>query len=134
MRFSSYLSDKKAVLLVCFANGLFFSVLLWLFGLGSGEISLLWFCFICIVGGLLLWSYLSQHKRLQHLRAVMDALDQKYLFAEITDTPTSELEKSYFELMKTALKDRKYKTYICAARRAGVCSGRGNGAVLRGST
>lgn len=104
MRFSSYLSDKKAVLLVCFANGLFFSVLLWLFGLGSGEISLLWFCFICIVGGLLLWSYLSQHKRLQHLRAVMDALDQKYLFAEITDTPTSELEKSYFELMKTALK------------------------------
>ena len=104
MSFSSYLSDKKAVLLVCFAGGLFFSVLLWLFGLGTGEIFLLWICFIFMVTGLLLWSYLGQHRRLQHLRAVMDALDKKYLFAEITDAPTSELEKAYFELMKTALK------------------------------
>ena len=98
MSFSSYLSDKKAALLVCFAGGLFFSVLLWLFGLGTGEI------FIFIVAGLLLWNYLDQHRRLRHLRAVMDALDQKYLFAEITDAPTSEMEKAYFELMKTALK------------------------------
>ena len=104
MSFSSYLSDKKAALLVCFAGGLFFSVLLWLFGLGTGEIFLLWICFIFIVAGLLLWNYLDQHRRLRHLRAVMDALDQKYLFAEITNAPTSELEKAYFELMKTALK------------------------------
>ena len=104
MSFSSYLSDKKAALLVCFAGGLFFSVLLWLFGLGTGEIFLLWICFIFIVAGLLLWNYLDQHRRLRHLRAVMDALDQKYLFAEITDAPTSEMEKAYFELMKTALK------------------------------
>lgn len=104
MSLSNYLSDKKAALLVCFAGGLFFSVLLWLFGLGTGEIFLLWICFICIAAGLLLWNYLAHHRRLRHLRAVMDALDQKYLFAEITDAPTSELEKVYFELMKTALK------------------------------
>ncbi len=104
MSFSSYLSDKKVVLLVCFSGGLFFSLLLWLFGLETGEIFLLWICFIFIVAGLLLWNYLDQHRRLRHLRAVMDALDQKYLFAEITDAPTSEMEKAYFELMKTALK------------------------------
>lgn len=104
MSFSSYLSDKKVVLLVCFSGGLFFSLLLWLFGLETGEIFLLWIYFIFIVAGLLLWNYLDQHRRLRHLRAVMDALDQKYLFAEITDAPTSEMEKAYFELMKTALK------------------------------
>ncbi len=67
MSFSSYLSDKKAALLACFAGGLFFSVLLWLFDLEIGEISLLWICFICMIGGLFLWNYLGQHRRLQQL-------------------------------------------------------------------
>ncbi len=104
MSFSRYLSDKKTVLLACFAGGLFFSMLLWLFGLEIGEIFLLWLCFIFMAGGLLLWNYLGQHRCLQHLSSVMDALDQKYLFAEITDIPKSELERTYFELMKIALK------------------------------
>ena len=104
MSFSRYLSDKKAVLLACFAGGLFFSMLLWLFGLEIGKIFMLWLCFIFMAEGLLLWNYLGQHRCLQHLRSVMDALDQKYLFAEITDIPKSELERTYFELMKTALK------------------------------
>lgn len=104
MKFSSYLSDKRAMLLVCFAGSLFFSIILWLFGLEIGEIILLWICFIVMVMGLLLRNYLNQHRRLRHLRAVMDALDQKYLFAEIIDAPISELEKAYFELMKTSLK------------------------------
>lgn len=105
MSFSGWLYDKKAVLLVCFAGALFFSVLLWLFGLEIGEIFLLWLCFLFIAAGLLLWNYLSLRRRLLHFSAVMDELDRKYLFAEITDVPTSEWEKAYFELMKTALKD-----------------------------
>lgn len=104
MSFSGWLHDKKAMLLICFAGALFFSVLLWLFGLEIGEISLLWFCFLFIAAGLLLWNYLSLRRRLLHFKAVMDELDRKYLFAEITDVPTSEWEKAYFELMKTALK------------------------------
>lgn len=105
MSFSGWLYDKKAVLLVCLAGALFFSVLLWLFGLEIGEIFLLWLCFLFIAAGLLLWNYLSLRRRLLHFSAVMDELDRKYLFAEITDVPTSEWEKAYFELMKTALKD-----------------------------
>lgn len=104
MNLSSYLIDKKAVLLVCFAGGLFFCVFLGLFGLGIGEIVLLCLCFIFIVVGVLLQDYAGRRRRLRYLRAVMNALDQKYLFAEITDAPISELEKTYFELMKTALK------------------------------
>ncbi len=104
MSFSRYLSDKRFVLLACFAGSLFFTMLLWLFGLEIGEIFLLWICFILMAGGLLLWNYRNQRRCLRHLRDVMDALDQKYLFAEITDIPKSELERAYFKLMKTALK------------------------------
>lgn len=104
MNLSSYLSDKRAVLLICFAGSLFFCVLLVLFGLEIGEIILLGICFIFMLVGLFLWDYFGQREHLRYLRAVMDSLDQKYLFAEIADAPTSELEKVYFALMKTALK------------------------------
>lgn len=104
MRFSDWLRDKRAVLLVCFAGALFFSVLLWLFGLGVGEICLLLLCFFLSAAGLLWWDYWRMRRRLSNLRAVMDALDQKYLFAEIVDAPVSAWETVYFDLMKTAMK------------------------------
>lgn len=104
MRISDWIRDKRAVLLVCFAGALFFSVLLWLFGLEIGEICLLFVCFLLPAAGLLVWDYLRLRRRLSYLRAVMEALDKKYLFAEIADAPTSAWEKEYFEMLKTAMK------------------------------
>ena len=104
MKLSSYLSDKKTVLLACFIGSLFFCVLLGLFGIGIGEIVLLWICFSLMTAGLFVRDYLGQRRRIRYLRAVMNDLDQKYLFAEIAEAPMSELEKIYFELMRTALK------------------------------
>lgn len=104
MRFSDWLRDKRAVLLFCFAGTLFFSVLLWLFGLEVGEICLLLFCFFLLAAGLLWWDYWRMRRQLSNLRAVMDALDKKYLLAEIADAPTSAWEKEYFDLMKAAMK------------------------------
>lgn len=104
MSFTDYLNDNKVPALVCFTGSLLFSALLWLFGLGTGEITLLWICFICTAGGSLLTGYFHKRKRILYLKSVMASLDQKYLFAEVTDSPESELEKIYFQLMKTALK------------------------------
>lgn len=104
MRFSDWLRDKRAVLLVCFAGTLFFSALLWLFGLEGGEICLLFICFLLSAAGLLWWDYWRMCRRLSHLLSVMDALDKKYLFAEIADAPVSAWEKAYFDLMKSAMK------------------------------
>jgi len=104
MNFAGYLNDKKTVLLGCFSGALFFSALLRLFGLGISEMVLLWMCFLCMAGGLMLWNYLNQRKRLLQLKSVMDALDKKYLFAEITNAPVSEYEKVYFGLLKSALR------------------------------
>lgn len=104
MNFYDYFTDKKLTILVCCAGSLFFSVLLWLFGLGLGRIVLLWICFICIACGVVMYDYFHLRNRIAYLRAVIDSLDQKYLFADIAMEPQSELEKEYFKLIKTALK------------------------------
>lgn len=105
MNFLDYINDNKIVLLVCLTGGLFFSVLLFSFGVGSAELFLLWVCFLAIIFFFCVVDYLNQRKRVQHLLESLDSLDQKYLVAEIVDKPKTELEKVYFHLLKTALKD-----------------------------
>lgn len=105
MNFLDYINDNKIVLLVCLTGGLFFSILLFSFGVGSAELFLLWACFLAIIFFACVVDYLNQRKRVQHLLESLDSLDQKYLVAEIVDKPKTELEKVYFHLLKTALKD-----------------------------
>lgn len=104
MRLSDYISDNKINLLVCLTGGLFFSILLFSFGVGVSELALLWICFIVIIFFTMLSFYIKQQKRIQHLLAVYESLDQKYLLAEIAGKPETRLEKVYFRLLKAALK------------------------------
>lgn len=104
MKFSDYINDNKIVLLICFAGGLFFSVLLFFFGVTPAELVLLWFCFILIILFTMLGSYIKQRGRMRSLLKILDSLDRKYLLAEIADKPESKLEKLYFRMMITALK------------------------------
>ncbi|MDE7188174.1 MAG: sensor histidine kinase, partial [Lachnospiraceae bacterium] len=98
------MNDRKSAILLCITGSLFFAALLWLFGLEAGKLTLLFICYICIAGCSFLSGYLRRRKRILYLRSLMDSLDQKYLFTEVTGSPESELEKVYFQLMKTALK------------------------------
>lgn len=100
-----YMNDKKIPLLVCFGGGLFFSVLLFTFGIGLAELALLWICFLIILFVTMSGGYWKQQKRVRYLLSTLDSLDQKYLIAEVSDKPETELEKLYFRLLKTALKD-----------------------------
>ena len=104
MSISDYLSDKKAVLLICVGGGLLFTVLLLGFGLSWAELTLLWLCFIAIIFTTAYFEYRSQQKRINYLLSTWDALDQKTLFAEIAKEPENKTEKVYFQLMKTTLK------------------------------
>lgn len=105
MKFSDYIKDHSKILLICFASGLFFSVLLFFFGIGTSELLLLWLCFAGILFFTLWTDHLSKQKRIKTLLSTLDALDQKYLMAEIADKPETELEKVYFRMLRTALKD-----------------------------
>lgn len=104
MNFREYWNDKKLYLLVVFSGALFFTALLWLFGIGAGELLLLWICFACITAGLTVSEYTRRRRRFRYLQSVADALDQKYLLAEIADKPQSETERFYFGMLQTALK------------------------------
>lgn len=104
MKFSDYMKDNQITLLVCFAGGLFFSVLLLAFGISLSEMALLWVCFAIIVFFTMFAYFRKQQKRIQYLLETMETLDKKYLIAEIADRPETELEKIYFRLLKTALK------------------------------
>lgn len=104
MKFWDYMNDNKITLLICFTGGLFFSVLIFSFGVGLAELVLLWVCFIIILFFTMLSGYLNQRKRVQYLLDTLDSLDQKYLIAEIANKPEVVLEKVYFRIMKTALK------------------------------
>ncbi len=116
MRFTGYLNDRKAALLICFSGGLFFSGLLWLFGLESGEIALLWVCFLCLAGGVFFWDFICLRRRVSYMQKAMEALDRKYLFAEIVQAPATERERVYFALMKTALKAMTEEVSACERR------------------
>lgn len=104
MDFQDYINDKKLHLLVTFTSALFFTALLWLFGIGSGELVLLWVCFVCIAAGCVIVDYGRIRRRFAYLQSVMDSLDQKYLLAQIADKPQSAAERFYFRLLQTALK------------------------------
>ena len=105
MKFSDYINDHKIILLICFAGSLFFSVLLFFFGIGASELLLLWLCFIVVLFFTIWTDYLNKQRRIRSLSSTLDSLDRKYLLAEIADKPETELERAYFHLLKTALKD-----------------------------
>ncbi|MDD3338802.1 MAG: sensor histidine kinase [Lachnospiraceae bacterium] len=104
MKFSDYMKDNQITLLICFSGSLFFSILLFFWGISLSEIILLWICFAIIVSFTMFGYFRKQQKRIQYLLEALDSLDKKYLITEIADKPETEIEKIYFRLLKTALK------------------------------
>lgn len=124
MSISDYFHDEEGRLLVCLAGGLFFTILLSSFGVGTGELVLLWICYLGIAAGIFFLGFCKLQRWTAHLLCVFDELDQKYLFAEMIDKPASSLEKVYFRILKSSLKamtdevadsrrlNREYRDYI----------------------
>ena len=104
MRLADHIRDNRIVLLVCFGGGLAFSLVLYALGIEAAELALLWLCFLLLLAAVILAGYLRRKRRTQYLLSLAEALDQKYLLAELAEKPEGSLERVYFQLMKTALK------------------------------
>ncbi|HJC25534.1 MAG TPA: sensor histidine kinase [Candidatus Eisenbergiella merdavium] len=111
------MNDQKELLLICAAGGGFFFVLLFLLGLNLSELALLGACFLGILFFALLWDFRKRRRRLKYLQETLEALDQKYLFADVATQPETELEQLYFRILKTALKSMTDE--VAESRRAG---------------
>lgn len=104
MKLTDFLRDKKYAILLFLLGSLFVSAFLLIFGIGAGELALLWMLCALLFGGGICCEYVRQRKRIQKLLSLLYSLDQKYLIAEIADKPENSMEKAYFCMLKTALK------------------------------
>lgn len=124
MTFREFLSDRMERMV---AETVFSAVaagFLLVTGTASGVIAILLIAGLTAALCMLLFDYYKCRARLQELRAVMDGLDKKYLFAECAPRGRSVYERRLLELSRTAGKSmiravsdareaqREYQEYV----------------------
>ena len=102
MTFGEFLSDRLfriMVQLLCVAlAGLF----LWATGTQPGVLVILILALLLVFAAVQLTDFFRQRARLRELEAVLDGLDQKYLFAECAPSPKNLYERRLFDLTRRA--------------------------------
>lgn len=91
--------DRILIQAVCAAGAAFF---LRATGTQSGVLAILLLALLLVFAGVQLADFLRQRARLRELEAILEGLDQKYLFAECVPTPRSLYERRLFELTRRA--------------------------------
>ena len=91
--------DRILIQAVCAAAAAFF---LRATGTQSGVLAVLLLALLLVFAAVQLADFLRQRARLRELEAILEGLDQKYLFAECVPTPRSLYERRLFELTRRA--------------------------------
>ena len=91
--------DRILIQAICAAVAAFF---LRATGTQSGVLAVLLLALLLVFAGVQLSDFLRQRARLRELEAILEGLDQKYLFAECVPTPRSLYERRLFELTRRA--------------------------------
>ena len=91
--------DRILIQAVCAAVAAFF---LRATGTQSGVLAVLLLALLLVFAAVQLADFLRQRARLRELEAILEGLDQKYLFAECVPTPRSLYERRLFELTRRA--------------------------------
>ena len=102
MRLREFISDRLNRLLIqviCVAVAAFF---LRATGTQPGVLVILLLGLLLVFCGVQLSDFFRQRARLRELEAVLDGLDQKYLFAECAPAPKNLYERRLFELTRRA--------------------------------
>lgn len=101
MKFREYLGAKGVNLCFLGMGGLFVMAILLLAEADRWLVMMLGSFFILLVFSWLLTGYEMERRRIMALRRLMDELPRKYLLGEVLPKPSNEIEKRYFEIMKT---------------------------------
>ena len=91
--------DRILIQAICAAVAAFF---LRATGTQSGVLAVLLLALLLVFAAVQLADFLRQRARLRELEAILEGLDQKYLFAECVPTPRSLYERRLFELTRRA--------------------------------
>ena len=101
MRFSEYTADKAVT--VCFLGvGALVLTAFLFFGNVPVGVIILFLVFVTFFTVLwLITGYILQNKRFEKLQKTLDDLNEKYLAGEVLYKPSGNIERKYFEIMKT---------------------------------
>lgn len=105
MTFREFLSDRMNRMIIQTVFAAAASAFLLSTGTQPGILLLLLIFFLLITTAIYFSDFLRQRARLQKLAAVLDGLDQKYLFTECVPPPDSLYERKLFELMRRCGRD-----------------------------
>lgn len=124
MTFGEFLSNRLGrvfIQLIFAAVAAFFLVAT---GTQAGIILLLFLVFLLVFAATQLFDFFRQKSRLHELEAIMEGLDQKYLFTECVPMPKELYEKKIFDLVRRAgrsmigtvsdaqIAQREYREYV----------------------
>ena len=124
MSFREFLSDRMAGIFIQILSAAAGAGFLLATGTQPGIVLLLLLALLPVFMGVQLSAYLRRRSRLRELEAIMDSLDQKYLFAECVPPPRDLYERRLFALtrqagqaMTAAVSDsraagREYREYV----------------------
>lgn len=115
MTFRTFIKDKFYLLILNIMCAVFLSLFLSFTGTGRDEIILVFVCWVLILSMYLAVVYRNLNKRFSKMKHIMETLDKKYLFPEMIDTPTSAIEREYYNSMKRAMKSMT--EHVSAAER-----------------
>lgn len=104
MRFCNFLQDKVLVILLNICCAISLVLYLHLIGIGQGELTLLIAAWVAILFCWICFCYQKQKKEIIKLRRIVDELDKKYLFIEMIEKPTSNIEREYYNIIRLSLK------------------------------
>lgn len=124
MTFSEYISDRLGQIVLHGISTAATAVFLLATGTQSGVLVLLLVAWLLIYFTALAVDFIKLRAQLRQWNAIMDGLDQKYLFAECVPKPRGVYQRSLFSLMRRASKSmiesvsdaqasqREYREYV----------------------
>ena len=104
MKATDFLRDKIPQILLNITCALLLFIYLSAVGIGRSEILLVLIVWLFILLAFISVQFFITDKRIKNKIAIMDSLDQKYMFAEIYEDSGNVEQQAYFFIMKNAMR------------------------------
>ena len=104
MNLYEYIYEKLGIIIVNLFSMFALSIFLKLLGLSFDPVLIILICWLVILVATLSVEYLRLKGKYAYINRQLDTLDQKYLICELLGKPSTQIEKIYYEMLRSANK------------------------------